>query len=576
MRGFLPFLNWLPKYRPKDIPADLWSGLTVGVMLIPQGMAYAMIAGLPPVYGLYAALIPVIAYAFFGTSRHLGIGPVAMDSLLVAAGLGTLTITGPEQYLSLVILLALMVGGIQLVLGLLRMGFLVNFLSKPVVSGFISGAALIIVFSQLKNLFGTEGAGSSQFHKLLQNAYTNIPNIQVYDLLIGTAGIIIIIALKKWVPRIPAILIAVILGILVTYLFDLESLNVKVVGEIPAGLPGLLVPDLRTADVIQLWPIALTLALVGYLEAISIGKGIEEKRNEDFMAPNQELVALGLSNIAGSFFQSYPVSASFSRSAVHSETGARSNLAGLISALLVAVTLLFLTPVFYYLPNAILASIIMVSVIRLIDIPYAKSLWAHRKDEFFIWIVTFGITLFIGIMPGILIGVLIALLLMVYRTSKPHFAVLAKIKGTEYYKNVDRFTDDIELRDDLLIVRFDAQLYFGNSNYFKKELLRFIEKKGPGLQVVILNAEAINYIDSTATLMLKKLIEKLDEMGLKMYVVGAIGPARDILSRSGIVGLLPKSHFFVRLNEAVAFHDHQDPISPMQEKVAHQSKNRRN
>ena len=404
------------------------------------------------------------------------------------------------------------------------------------------------------------------------NAVDAIPSIQIYDLIIGLLGIILIVLLRKWKPRFPGILLAVVLGMLSAYVFDLESKGVKLVGQIPTGVPIWAVPEVDLNIVLKLWPIALTLALIGYLEAISIGKGIEEKNNEDHIDANQELRALGLSNLLGSFFQSYPVTASFSRSALLNETGARSNIAGLISGILVVVTLLFLTPVFYFLPKAILASIIMVTVFRLIEVSYARSLWFLRRDEFYILMGTFVITLFIGITQGILVGALLSLLLMVYRTSKPHFAVLANIKGTDYYRNVDRFSEDIDVRPDLLIIRFDAQLYFGNATYFKRRLLRYVDKKGPGLKGVILNAEAINYIDSTATRMLVKTIIKLKERGLDFYITGAIGPIRDIVFSSDIIDVVPKTHLFVRIMEAVAYHDQQESPSPMREKVVQQRK----
>jgi SulP family sulfate permease len=492
MRNFFPFLQWLPHYKRQDLSKDLFSGFTVAIILIPQGMAYAMIVGLPPVYGLYASLIPLLVYTFLGTSRQLAVGPVAMDSLLVAAGLGALSVAGVENYIAMAIFLALFVGVIQLSLGLLRMGFLVNFLSKPVISGFTSAAALIIIFSQIKHLLGVTIPRGHTLHEIISNALQRLPDTNAFDLGVGILGLLVIVGLKKWNKKIPAILIVVVLGILVASLFQLEARGLKLVGAIPRGLPDLKMPVIRLEYIKDLWPIALTLALIGYLEAISIGKGIEEKSNEDNIHANQELVALGTSNIAGSFLLSFPIAASFSRSAINSEMGARTNLAGLVTALIVLLTLLFLTPLFYFLPRAILASIIIVSVFGLIDWEYPRGLWKSGKDEFVVLILTFLITLFIGITEGILIGVLISLLLMVYRTSKPHFAVLGNIKGTEYYKNVNRFDEEVVVRKDLLIVRFDSQLYFGNTNYFKKKLLKLIDKKGRDLRAVILYAEAID------------------------------------------------------------------------------------
>jgi len=570
MQKFLPFLQWLPNYKSAFFKKDLIAGLTVAIVLIPQAMAYAMLAGLPPVYGLYASVFPLLIYAFLGTSRQLGIGPVAMDSLLVAAGLGALVITGIENYIAMAIFLAFVVGAIQVLLGVFRMGFLVNFLSKPVLNGFTSGAVLIIMLSQIKHLMGVEVSNSSKFHTLLSNIAEKISEINMYDLAIGIAAILLILLLKKWSKKIPAILIAVVLGIMLVNFLGLDSKGVKIVGAIPAGLPSFQIPEFNLDNLLQILPIAFTIALVGYLEAISIGKAIEERNNETKMDANQELVALGASNIVGSFFQSYPVAASFSRSAINNEMGSKSNLSGLITMTIVVITLFFLAPLFYYLPNAILAAIIMVSVYRLIDFEYPRALWKNRKDEFAVLLLTFLITLFIGIPQGILTGVLLSLLLMVYRTSNPHFAVLGNIRNTDYYKNINRFGEEIIVREDLLIVRFDARLYFGNMNFFKRELLKNIDAKGENLKGIILNAEAINYIDSSAATMLIQVIEEIHARGLKFIIAGAIGPTRDIIFRSGIIDALHKEFLFVRTKEAVACFDDPGAVSSFRDIVAYQ------
>ncbi|KSA14871.1 SulP family inorganic anion transporter [Maribacter dokdonensis] len=571
MKNIFPFLDWISSYKKTDFVKDLLAGITVGIVLVPQGMAYAMIAGLPPVHGLYASLFPVLVYALLGTSRKIAVGPVAMDSLLVAVGLGTLAITGVENYIKMVVVLALMVGVIQFLLGVLRMGFLVNFLSKPVISGFTSAAAIIIVFSQMKHLLGISVVGSNRIYKTVINIFYKLGEINYVDFSIGLVGIALLLGFKKWAKNIPGILIIVVLGIVAVYFFQLETYGIKLVGNVPSGLPSLIMPTLNIEDVKQLAPIAIALALVGYLEAISIGKAIEDKTGEDTIKANQELIALGSSNIVGSFFQGYPVTASFSRSAISFDAGTKTNLSAIFSVILVVLTLLFLTPLFKFLPNAILASIIMVSVVKLIDIKYFKYLWSNRKDEFFVMLVTFLITLFIGITQGILIGVLCSLLLMVYRTSKPHFVEIGNIGNSDYYKNVIRFADEVVVRNDLLIVRFDSQLYFGNSAYFKKQLLKHIKAKGPALKGIILNAESINYIDATAADMLTKLIHDIRERELQFYIAGAIGPTRDIIFSTGIIKELQREFLFVKTKEAVDFFDDPNEISLLAAKVAYEN-----
>ncbi len=571
MQKILPFLKWLPHYKGYFFLKDLVAGLTVGIILIPQGMAYALIAGLPPVYGLYASLIPVFVYALLGTSRKLAVGPVAMDSLLIASGLGTLAISGVDNYIAMALLLTFMVGAIQLIFGIFRMGFLVNFLSKPVLSGFTSGAVVIIMVGQLNHLLGVSIVNSNKFYEVLSATLIAIPHTHWITVLLGGLSVLVILVLKKWNGKIPGVLIVVILTIVITFLFQLDSKGVGIVGDIPIGLPNLTFPEFSWTHSSNLFAMAITLALIGYMEAISIGKALEEKTKEETIDANQELIALGSANIIGSFFQGFPITASMSRSAVNNESGAQTPIAAVISVLLVMLTLLFFTPLFYYLPNAVLAAIIMVSVFGLIDLKYPNYLWKHNKDEFFLLLVTFLMTLFLGIKEGILFGMLFSLLLMVYRTSKPHFAILGKIKGSDYYRNIKRFEEDIEIREDLLVVRFDSQLYFGNINYFKKQMRQFINLKGPQLKGIILNAEAINYIDSTAIGMLSNLIREIHDKNIAFFIAGATGPARDIIFSSPIISELKKEYLFTGTKEAVAYFDNPASQSLLSEKLAYQN-----
>jgi SulP family sulfate permease len=572
VKQYFPFLDWISSYRKSYLLNDIMAGLTVGIVLVPQGMAYAMIAGLPPVYGLYASLFPVLTYALLGTSRKIAVGPVAMDSLLVAAGLSTLSITGVENYIAMVMVLALMVGAFQFMFGVFKMGFLVNFLSKPVISGFTSAAAIIIIGSQLKHLIGISITDSNSFIDILPKTFSKLNEINFYDFAIGLFGIVAIIIGKKWLKKWPMILLIVVLGIAVVYFFELADYGVKLVGEVPRGIPSLRIPDVSLVNLLALWPIALALALVGYLEAISIGKALEEKSGEDTISPNKELIALGSTNIVASFFQGYPVTASFSRSAINLESGAKTNLAGIVSVVLVILSLLFLTPLFQYLPNAILASIIMVSVFGLIDISYVKKLWKLRKDEFWVLIITFLVTILLGITEGIVVGVLLSLLLLVYRTSKPHFAELGNIKGSDYFKNIKRFGDEVVVRNDLLVVRFDSELYFGNITFFKNQLLKMVEQKGSELQAIVLNAEAINYIDATAVDALTKLIMELHQRNLDFYIASATGPVRDIIFSSGIINELHVEYLFAKTKEAVDCFDNPNSVTAMGARIAAENK----
>ena len=571
MKRLFPILSWLPNYKKAFLTGDLSAGFTVGIMLIPQSMAYAMIAGLPPVYGLYAALMPQLIYALMGTSPQLNVGPVAMDSLLVAAGLGALSISGIDTYIAMAIVLALFVGCIQVVLGVLKMGFLVNFLSTPVISGFTSAAALIIGCSQLSHLLGIEVGRSSKIQHILAAVVNELNQLNIYALSVGVIAIILILIFRKISKRIPAALVVVVLGILAVIIFKLDAKGVEIVAEIPKGLPTFMLPELDLLMLKDLFPIALTLALIAFMEAMSVAKVIERKHKSP-LRPNQELIALGTANIVGAFFKSYPTTGSFTRSAIIDLSGAKTGLANLISAVIVVLTLLFLTPLFYYLPSAVLAAIILVAVFGLVEVKYPIQLFKTRKDEFVLLNVTFLLTLFVGITEGILFGTLLALLLMVYRTSKPHIAVLGRIKGTSYFRNINRFKEDIEPTGDVLILRFDAQLYFGNKDYFKSELLTAMAQQQTPPATIIIKSDSINYMDSSAVFMLENLIAELQQQGIALLFSELIGPTRDIIKKSKLIGLIGRENFFVNTNEAYEFATKKIPKTNLQEKISLQTK----
>lgn len=572
IKRLFPILEWLPEYNRSKFYGDLSAGLTVGVMLIPQGMAYAMIAGLPPIFGLYAAFIPQLVYALMGTSGKLGVGPVAMDSLLVASGLGALSLSGIDQYIQMAVFLALFMGGIQVFMGLVKMGFLVNFLSKPVINGFTCAAAIIIGLSQLKHLLGTEIARSNQLQHLLYNTYLTVDEIHFTTLFIGLSGILGILLLNKISPKIPAALVITILGILVVWGFGMDEAGVKIVSNIPSGLPELKLPtEYVLSNMNELFPIALTLSLVAFMEAISVAKAVEDEQSNLSLRPNQELIALGFANIVGSLFQSYPTTGGFSRTAVNNQLGASTPMSLIISAAIVGATLFFLTPLFYYLPNAVLAAIIMVAVTGLIDLKYPKRLWNYRKDEFGLLAFTFIVTLTVGITQGILFGILLSLLLMVYRTAQPHYAVLGNIKGSKYYRNINRFKEDVDEDLEVLIFRFDAQLYFGNKDFFKSELSTQIESKKESLKSIIINAESINYIDSSGVFMLDKFIAKLQKQGYGVYIAGAIGPVRDIIKNSGLEERIGSNFLFENTYEAHLYIRQNIEPDELHKKISHQS-----
>lgn len=573
MQAYFPILKWIKAYDKSLFKSDLSAGITVGVMLIPQGMAYAMIAGLPAVYGLYAAIFPQIIYVMMGTSRQLAVGPVAMDSLLVATALNTMTIIDAEHYISLAIFLALFMGLIQIFLGVVKFGFLVNFLSKPVINGFTSATAFIIGLSQLNHMLGIELSSRSIVHEIIESLWNKSSDIHLITALITLVSILLIFFFKRISRKIPAALIVVVLATVLTNLLQLNNIGVKIVGFIPQGLPSIKFQSITIQEVYQLIPMAITLALIAFLEAISIAKSLEQKENNETIEPNQELIALGAANLVGSFFQAYPSTGGFSRSTVNHQSGAKTGIASLISALLVGLTLIFFTDLFYHLPKAVLGAIILSAVINLIDVKYPFHLWKTHREEFFVLLFTFSITLLLGIKEGILLGAFVSLSLMVYRSTQPHIAVLGRIKGTTIFRNVLRFPQQIETFQGVLIIRFDGQLFFGNHGYFKKQITERIENHKETIKFLIVDAGPIIYIDATALGTLHNWVEDLKQKNIKLLWVKAIGPIRDIFYKNDMVKIIGKKNFFSSLETAINYID-GERISKIEKKISNQSNNK--
>jgi len=553
IKELIPILEWLPNYNSSRLKGDFIAGITVSIILIPQGIAYALIAGLPPIYGLYCALVPQLVYAIFGSSRQVAIGPVAMDSLIVATGVSTLALAGSDSYIAIAILLAFMVGSIQFLLGVFRLGFIVNFLSKPVISGFTSAVALTIGINQFRNLFGVDFVQSDQIQYVLEDIWFNIIDFNFHTTVIGLISVGVIILLRKINKKIPNALMVVVVGILTIRYFGEEFSDVAIVKDIPSGLPSFSFPEIDISQMKELLPIALTLVMVGYLETISIGKSLEAKQDEYKLRPNQELIALGLSNIIGSWFKAYPSTSSFSRSAINQESGATTGMASLVSVVIVLLTLLFLTPLFYHLPKTVLAAIIIVAVFGLVNIKEAIFLWKANNLDFWLLVITFFSTLLFGIEYGIMIGVGLSLIILIFRTSRPYVAELGKVPDSDFYRNRERFNEVI-LDEEVLVFRFDAQLFYANSSYFIETLELMVEKKGPRLKLIVLDAESINRVDSTGVEMLKERIRFYNKKGVLFYFAGVKGPVRDHLFRGKILDLITLDHFYMRVNGAVNYY----------------------
>ena len=517
-------------------------------------MAYAMIAGMPPIYGLYAAFIPQVVYALFGSSRQLSVAPSAMVSLLVYSGISTLASPGSDYFVSLAITLALMVGILQLFFGLARMGFLVNFLPNPVITGYTAAAAIIIGLSQLRHLLGVDMPSSNLLYEIIKNTMAHTGEIQWFTVSLGLIAILLMVVIKKINRALPGPIIIVIIGILSVYLLKLDDLGFQVLGAIPQGLPTLAFPNITFELVRKLFPLALIISLVGFMESISVAKAMQAKRRNYFISANRELTALGLSNIIGSFFNAFTVSGGLARSAVNEQAGANTNLSSVFSAILMGITLAFLTPLFYFLPKVILAAIIMVAVSSLINLREAGFLWRTSKKDFLMGLVTFVATLLLGVQIGITAGVVISLILVIHRSAYPHSARLGKLPDTNYFRNLDRFPEAND-RKDALIFRFDAQLYFANIDFFKSQLHKMSAPKGSELKVIVVNAQSINALDASAVHGLEDLLEELHDKGIEFYMTEVIGPVRDMLKKTGLLDKIGVDHFHMRVEDALNHFD---------------------
>ncbi|WP_116108526.1 SulP family inorganic anion transporter [Lewinella sp. IMCC34191] len=549
-------LNYLPRpadYGRKDIRQDLLSGLTVTVVLVPQAMAYGLLAGVPPVYGLYASLVPLIVYSLLASTPHIAVGPTALASLLTLNGLSDLAAVGTEEFIRLALQLAALTGFIQLLFGMLRLGGLVSLLSRPVLSGFVSAAAVLIVASQLKSLFGLDMPRTAYLHETIYAFAAHLNSFHWPTALMGLGSLGILIVGKRFFPRLPYLIIWIVGATLLTWLLRLDRSGIDVVGEVPAGLPAFSFPGISLDDTLTLLPVAAVLALISFVETLSIGNTFATRHGYYRVRPNRELLALGLSKIAGSLFAAVPTSASFGRSAVLEESGGRSALANLATFVLLVFVLLFLTPLFYYLPIAMLAAVIAFSVGKLFDLEEMRRLYRLAPRELAVLLVTFLFTLFAGLQYGIAGGVVLSLTFVFLRAARPHLAELGRIPGTNAFRNISRFTG-AEVDPALLVVRFDAELYFGNAEYFSDRIQEMVEERDDRLEAVILDGHTVNDLDTTGLYALEKLYEGLHQRQLHFYLTGMIGPVRDTLYRSGLMERMGVESHFLSIQDAIRYH----------------------
>ena len=548
----MPFLDWIGELKdPQVLKADLIAGITVALVLVPQSMAYAQLAGLPPYIGLYASFVPVMLAAFMGSSRQLATGPVAVVSLMTAAALQPLVATGSEGYLVYAAVLALMVGLFQLALGLFRLGVLVDFLSHPVVVGFTNGAAIIIATSQLSKLFGVQVESAEHHYETVwrvlveASQHTHIPT-----LIMGLCALGMMFAMRKFMPKLPNVLIAVVVTTVAAYAMGFAEMGGKVVGDVPKGLPSVKVPTFSLDMILQLSSAAVTIALIAFMEAVAIAKAMAASTRQR-LDTNQELVGQGLGNIAAGFFQSYPVSGSFSRSAVNFSSGALTGFSSVVTGIVVAITLLFLTPLLYHLPQATLAAIIVMAVINLVKIEPIKHAMKVQKHDGIVAIVTFALTLIVAphLEKSIIVGVMLPLGLFLYRSMRPRFSELS-VHSDGTLRDAD--VHDLERCETMSVLRFDGSLYFANAGYFENKVLANIADK-PKLKYVIIDAEGINQIDATGEEMLHVLAQRMKSAGVQLVFARAKKQIIDIFRATHFVEHLGEQHFFRTRTDAILF-----------------------
>ena len=540
----LPFMAWIGNCtKPKVLQADIIAGITVALVLVPQSMAYAQLAGLPPYYGLYAAFLPGIVAALFGSSRQLATGPVAVVSLMTAAALEPLALS-PDLYIAYALSMALMVGVFQLSLGVLRLGVLVDFLSHPVVIGFTNAAAIIIGTSQLSKMFGVTdyAKGEHQYETIWNVIVAATTDTHMLTLMMGLLAIGIMLTLKKLGPKLPNVLIAVVVTTLLSWAMGFADQGGHVVGKVPAGITLPKLPQGIEWDVlVQLITTAAIIGIIGFMEAISIAKAMATQTRQR-LDPNQELIGQGLGNLVSGVFQGYAVSGSFSRSAVNISAGAITGFSSVVTGVVVGITLLFLTPLLHHLPQATLAAVIMMAVINLVKIRPIIDAWRVQPHDGIVAIVTFLLTLIVAphLETGIVVGVILSLGLFLYRTMRPRISVLSRDPdGTLRDAEVQK----LDTCDNISVIRFDGPLYFANTGFFVDTILDRVAKK-PDLKFVVIDAEGINEVDATGEEMLHELVTRLDSLGIELLIGRAKKQVMDIFKRSGFIDHIGKDKFF--------------------------------
>ncbi|MDI7861713.1 sulfate permease [Rhizobiaceae bacterium n13] len=543
---FVPILDWGRHYNRQTLASDTMAAVIVTIMLVPQSLAYAMLAGLPAKYGLYASILPLVVYAVFGTSRTLAVGPVAVASLMTASAAGTIAAQGSPDYVLAAVLLAILSGAMLLAMGIFRLGFLANFLSHPVISGFISASGILIAASQIKHILGISVSGDSLV-EILTPLAMHAADINPYTLALGAGVLAFLYFVRLRLKHVLTALgmpahagdmvvkagpvLAVVATIALASAFDLGAKGVALVGEIPQGLPALGFPQVDPAMLQDLAIPALLISLIGFVESVSVAQTLASKRRQRIV-PDQELVALGAANIASSVSSGFPVTGGFARSVVNFDAGAQTPAAGIFTAAGIAVTALFFTPYLAALPQATLAATIIVAVLSLVDVKVLRRIWTYSKIDFIAMAATILGTLFIGVETGVVLGVVLSLVLHLYRTSTPHIAIVGNVPGSEHFRNVERH--DVLTVPEILTVRVDESLYFANSRFLEDRIAALVAAR-PEVRHLVLMCSAVNAIDASALESLEEINHRLKDAGIMLHLSEVKGPVMDRLRKTDLL-----------------------------------------
>lgn len=555
----LPMLAWARHYNRETFTADLVAAVIVTIMLIPQSLAYALLAGLPPEAGLYASIVPIVLYSMFGSSRVLAVGPVAVISLMTASSIGQVVEQGTADYATAALVLAGLSGGILLLMGVFRLGFLANFLSHPVIAGFISASGVLIAISQLKHVFGVSGSGHN-VPELLHSLFQNIAAVNVITLVLAVVALCFLFWVRQGLKplllqfgmgdRLAGYLtkagpvVAVAGTTIAVFLLGLDEKGVAVVGSVPQALPPFTMPLAPLETVKALLMPALLISIIGFVESISVAQTLAAKERQH-IAPNQELVGLGMANIGAAFSGGFPVTGGFSRSVVNYDAGAKTPAAGAFTAVGLAIAAFALTPLVYFLPKATLAATIIVAVLSLVDFSILKRAWAYSKADFAAVAATMLLTLLVGVEVGVSTGVALSILLILYKTSRPHVAEVGLVPGTHHFRNIHRYS--VLTDPSVVSMRVDESLYFANARYLKD----YIDQRIQGddtVKHIVLMCSAVNEIDMSALEALEAINQSLQERGIALHLSEVKGPVMDRLASTHLLKALSGTVFLAQFD----------------------------